>query len=63
VHTRIQPLIDYTAHNAISHPLVKEFPYMAMIDMVEETSDVDFHNPASVEIHQPLPTRFERVVG
>lgn len=61
-HASLQPFVDGTANNTVRDPLIEEAAQRAVIERVEEASDVHFEHPATAIRHGALPQRLQRIV-
>ena len=58
----LEPLIDHPSQYTVTHPLVQDFPQLAVVQVVEVRLNVHVQHPAAAHLHDALAQRAQRVM-
>src|SRR4051794_38163347 len=59
---RVEPLADQSSQNSIPYPTLEKIPQMAVVDRIEEFTNVHVHDPAAPRRRRPLPEALQRLM-
>ena len=58
-HARVEPFADQSQEHTIAYPTLEEFPQVAVVDRIEEFSQIDVHDPVASQLHLLFPQRVQ----